>query len=755
MNQHFKNDLGAAFVGALSTLPQVVAYGLIAVSPLGPDWAVFGITASVGSAIFFGIVTALMGTNRFLVSGPRAVTALVLAVGIDAGLQRGYEPEIAIGLAVTGVVLAGLLQVVAGLLRLGQIVSYMPVPVLAGFVTASALLVVFSSLPMVLGVSEMTLLQFMLSDYATLNVWALTVGGLTIFFNLVLEGRIRFIPAALAALVIGTLVYYIGIQVMGRPVGPEVGHIDLAELLRVPMLIDIGFGLEQITADIDIILLTGITIGLLASFDTVLSSSSLDMMNNSGHQPNHDLKVHGGMNMIMGLFGFLPGSGTLSRSTAIINSGGESRLANAGVGIIFTLMLVLLATIVAALPLWATAGMLVATSLQAIDRPTLQKLWEMIYHKVEYRRVLAGDVVVTLVVVITALLFDLIIAVGVGVVLAILLFVLGMGRDPVRRAYFGSKIHSKVQRPIQQMEWLQHEGKRIAVIEVHGALFFGSSARLHARARILLDQGVEYLIIDFRNLTTIDSNGTSLLRRLHLMCLEAGGKLILSCVERERRSKRLPTQRAEKEQRAEERRKNVLIPRLVWLNLVANRIIETIGDEWIFDDTDMALATCEDLLLTRMGKADSGNHPGIIASSSLLEDLELEQIIELGRYARRQYFRAGDTIFNQGDAGEEVYFLVRGRMDVLIDIPGSSRKRRVSALTEGTLFGEMAVMNSETRSATVNAARHSSCFSIDRENFEILKVEKPEIVIVLMRNLAKLLADRLRMANTMISELEQ
>lgn len=125
-------------MGALTTLPQAVACGLIAVSPLGAGWSVFGIMASIGSAIVFGLLTAAFDSNPFLISGPRAVTALVFAVGIQAGLDRGLDPETALFLSFSGVMVSGIFQMVSGFLQLGHVVMYLPLSVLAGSMSASA-----------------------------------------------------------------------------------------------------------------------------------------------------------------------------------------------------------------------------------------------------------------------------------------------------------------------------------------------------------------------------------------------------------------------------------------------------------------------------------------------------------------------------------------------------------------------------------------------------------------------------------------
>ena len=750
-----KTEIAASCVGALATLPQAVAYGLIAFSPLGPEWAAFGILASVGSAIAFGIISGFVSSNPFMISGPSALTALVLATGLEVAVSRGYAPEQALQLAFVGIVISGLFQLVAGLARLGHAVSYIPVPVLAGFVNASAILVLLSSLPMVLGIPESSITDiFLHGGIRDASLWAICISGLTITCNFLFDGRIRILPAALIGLAAGTIAYHVGINVGDVPLGPEVGHIDLLALIKMPELFRTELSVPMLLREIDIPLFTGLSIGLLGSFNTVLTGAALDMRTNNAGNVNKDLRAHGVVNALMGILGFLPASGALSRSMAIINSGATTRTANIGASVLFFLLLVLLAPVVATLPLWATSGMLLATAIQAIDKPTVDKLRGIVTRTLPYPRVLIGDITVTFTVVITAMALNLIVAVGTGIILAVILFVLGMGRDPVRRTFTAEKIHSKVQRPQSEMQILEREGHRIGIIEVQGALFFGACARLQSQARAMSAKGAEFIVLDFRHLTSIDSTGCALLRTIAVNCAEAGGRLLISCVERERR---VDPSKRRRHNGSASKSANISRSQLrwIWLNLEANNVMERIGEDGVFDDTDTALAACEEILLKRLGYAGNRESRGIIASSDLFHGLSRAQIMVLGRYAQRHRFNLYDVVFEQGDFGDRAYFLVSGRMDVLIDIPGSVRKRRVSALTEGTLFAEMGLIDGGARSATVRAVRSSACLSIDAESFSKLQNEIPDVALILMHNVARQFAHRLRHANNMISELER
>ena len=245
-----------------------------------------------------------------------------------------------------------------------------------------------------------------------------------------------------------------------------------------------------------------------------------------------------------------------------------------------------------------------------------------------------------------------------------------------------------------------------------------------------------------------------LLYNLHLMCLQAGGRLMISCLEPERRAGRGGAAPDE----AEDRDRRQLVrhaPRWVWLTLDANGVIDLIGTENISDNTDAAIAYCEEALLDRLGMSGKAGTRGIIAASALFAGLSRPQILAIAPFVRRQHFEAGDSVFRQNQPGDSAYFLVSGRMEVLIDIPGSSRQRRLMVLTEGSLFGEMALLDGAPRSANIVASTRAICLTITRSQFEALESQHPDLVLVLMKNLNRQFADRLRIANTMISELEQ
>ncbi|MBX2830582.1 MAG: cyclic nucleotide-binding domain-containing protein [Rhodospirillales bacterium] len=747
-------DVGPACVGMFTTLPQAVAYGLIALSPLGAEWASYGIAASIGCAILFGVISGFLGPNRFLVSGPRAVTALVLASAIQIALNRGTSPEDGLIIAFAAVFGAGIFQIVAGTLRLGHAVSYVPAPVLSGFVNASAILVILGTIPTALGSTAHSIIDLFTNHDSTIITFAVVVSGMTAVGHFAAGNRIRFMPAATCGLIVGMAVYYIGVSFFTLPTAPLVGVIEISSLWHAPVLFDVPAILTPLINNLDIVLTSGLTIGLLVSFDTVISSRAIDSRTGHHSNVNAELRLHGFLNTFMGFIGFLPGSGALSRSLAIVDAGAKTRAANAGAAIIFALSLIVFAPVVAALPLWATAGMLIAVAIQAIDPTTIDKAWKLATNRLPYPRVILSDVLIGVFVVSIALVFDLAIAVCTGVLVSVVLFVLGMSKSPIRRSYRGSRVHSRILRKATSVQWLEKEGDRIGIIELQGALFFGSCANLLTEATRLLENGVDYLILDFRHSTSIDSTGAATLRALNVLCRKSGKQLFISYIEPERRIGNLNAKNTNPDHPSNHRR-GITRPRWIWLTLDANGIIKAIGKTRFFDDTDTALGHCEELLLRRFGNQSRNGKRSLFANSLLLNNMTRAQIAILGRTAKRQRIAKGDTVFSQNDACDRAYFLVYGRMDVLIDVPGTGRKKRISTITEGTIFGEFALLDGSPRSATIVAATDALCLSIERNEFAALQKTHQDIATILLLNLSKIFASRLRLANTMMSELEQ
>ena len=172
--------------------------------------------------------------------------------------------------------------------------------------------------------------------------------------------------------------------------------------------------------------------------------------------------------------------------------------------------------------------------------------------------------------------------------------------------------------------------------------------------------------MDLRKLSSVDSSGASTIIAVKKLCSDNNIQLFLSCLEVERRlfQEKLDLQGNH------DRRKSKLTPRWIWLNMHANRVFEYIELESIYDDTYSALAHCEELLLKHSGFKAKDSLRRSIDSSNLLNGLNDEEVRRLSRFTEIRKFRADENVFLQDSNGDSAYFLVKGKMDVLLEIPG-------------------------------------------------------------------------------------
>lgn len=732
-------------------IPQAIAYGLIAFAPLEASGAGEGLRAAFVTAVVFGLWCALAGRNPTLVGGPRAMTALLVAGTIAETLSRGLSPELAVAAGFAAVALSGVIQIAFALARLGRLVAFVPNPVLLGFLNASAILVIVSQIPVALGLSVAHAWPWPLAKIASEPV---LLAGLTAGVTIVMQPRSKALPGALIGITLGTVCAYL-LPVLGPAFS---GFVDLPRLdletmvgtapIDTARLMDRALWTTLWTA----ILPAAFAIALLGSFDTVLSLAALGSPDGRPQDPDGELLRHGLGNVAMGLLGGLPGSGTLTRSISIRDAGSVGRAAPALAAILTAGAVLGFGGLLGLIPMAVSAGLLIGTSILAIDAGTLNTARRLVLGRIERPRLVLGDLAVTTAVILVAVAFGLITAVGAGILLAALLFVFGLGRGLIRRVQRGDRIRSRLLRPQEELTALERHGHSIRLIELEGALFFGSCDLLEAQCLAAQLDGVRYLILDLRRLNSVDSTGAACLARLASGFSNRGGALFLAHLEREQRhlpgAPRLPVET--------ERRSVEAGPRWIWLKLAENGLFADLPTEHCFADADSALAEAENRLLAELGISRARGASLIRHQAmAILDGLDRSEIRLLARHARTQRVAAGETLFRKGDTDSTAWLLLSGRAEIRLPIPGSRRTRRLATIVPGGVFGEMAMLDGQPRSADVVAIEKARCVGLDAAGFAEIRSQAPELALKLTANLCRLFADRLRLANTMIAELER
>ena len=468
--KHLKGDIYGGLTAAVVALPLALAFG--EASGAGPIAGLYG-------AIFVGFFAALLGGTPSQVSGPTGPMIVVFA-GIYSALNG--EP----GLVFATVILAGILQITFGVLKLGQYIRLVPYPVVSGFMTGIGCIIIalqasrlFGHEP--IGTGTIPAISAIPSAIADPNGVALGLSVLTLIIVFKWPRNLgKFVPPPLAALIIGTV---------------------LSELIvGAPILGDIPTGLpsfvmptmEQETAMI--VFEAALVLALLGSLDSLLTSLVADNMTRTKHNSNQELIGQGAGNIFAGFFGGIPGAGATMRTVVNIRTGGRTKLSGMLHSLFLLSIVILLAPLASKIPHAVLAGILVKTGYDIIDFTYLRRA----------HRGPRWDLALMLVVLILTIFVDLITAVIVGVVLASLAFVKQMS-DLQLAELDGSVDNISGDLSEEEESLLKTIKNQLMFFEFSGPLSFGAASDLvHQMRQFSKDRSA--LILDFSRVPFIDAS---------------------------------------------------------------------------------------------------------------------------------------------------------------------------------------------------------------------------------------------------------
>ena len=468
--KHLKGDIYGGLTAAVVALPLALAFG--EASGAGPIAGLYG-------AIFVGFFAALLGGTPSQVSGPTGPMIVVFA-GIYSALNG--EP----GLVFATVILAGILQIAFGVLKLGQYIRLVPYPVVSGFMTGIGCIIIalqasrlFGHEP--IGTGTIPAISAIPSAIADPNGVALGLSVLTLIIVFKWPGNLgKFVPPPLAALIIGTV---------------------LSELIvGAPILGDIPTGLpsfviptmEQETAMI--VFEAALVLALLGSLDSLLTSLVADNMTRTKHNSNQELIGQGAGNIFAGFFGGIPGAGATMRTVVNIRTGGRTKLSGMLHSLFLLSIVILLAPLASKIPHAVLAGILVKTGYDIIDFTYLRRA----------HRGPRWDLALMLVVLILTIFVDLITAVIVGVVLASLAFVKQMS-DLQLAELDGSVENISGDLSEEEESLLKAIKNKLMFFEFSGPLSFGAASDLvHQMRQFSKDRSA--LILDFSRVPFMDAS---------------------------------------------------------------------------------------------------------------------------------------------------------------------------------------------------------------------------------------------------------
>jgi len=722
-----RGNLVGAILSAVVTLPMSMGLGALAFSPFGPEFVTRGVLAALYSVAFMGLVAILVGARGVAIYAPRSLVAFMIA-SVSAGLflKASWLPpgpdalEAAILLTLA---LAGLFQLCFGLARFAKVVKFIPTPVMAGFQNSASLVVMSSQLPVMLGLASHASWRAALSGMRPLSVLVAAATLALVFRGARITKRI---PALVLGLVGGTILYQVLVFAgFGSELGPALGAIPVAipdgrELSNILSLTLAPGFLEALPA----IVAGAMSIAVVSSLDVLINAKIVENLTRRRGNGTQELINVGSANLATPLLGGISGSISLASTTTAVRGGATNCLALLFHALLFLVMIPLVAPALGHIPRAVIGALVFYAGTQLFDRWSLELARRVATRKsVQWRSVLV-DLGVIVTVAAIALSGSIMAAVLVGVTIAVVVFMLRMSRGVIRRERYGDAINSRRAREASDGGLLVSHGRAILAIELEGPLFFASSELLYTRIDAAPAEGVRYVVLDLGRVTELDSTGARILMQADERLRAVKCRLVLCGAEAR--------------------------PELIAL-LLDHGVAEAFTRERMFRDLDHALEWCEnDLLATLRSAVDGGEYP--FERLDLLRGIAGDDREALGSALARREYAPGEVVFSQADEGDALYLIARGSASVWLHDPASGG-RRVVTFSQGTFFGEMALLDRESRSATVTADGSLVCYVLERAGFDELSRSHPHAIQALLLNMGRELSLRMRRANRALSEL--
>jgi SulP family sulfate permease len=731
-----KGDIAGGLSAGVLTIPVSMGYGILALQPLGDGYISYGVIAGLVSAIVALLAGAMLGGSAGLMYTPRSVVTLIMAAVVLEGVVHGPAAVAAHGdiqrtltLVFFVVVAAGILQALFGALRLGGLIRYIPSPVMAGFQNAVAILILVAQVDTLLGFRRHVPLRQIASNLDLVQPPTLAVGLLTSLAMWYGPRLTKRVPPVILGLLVGSGAYYaLSFSGYGGQVGRVIGPMPETPLL--PKYLP-GFGVLLADREVWPALLTlgvgAFGLAIVSSLDALLCVKLLDGVTGSRSRGSRELVRVGVANMAAACFGGIPAGVNLGASFASHRAGGRTRMASVVAAAVVLFAVFLLSPAIALLPRVVVAGMLLVVGVQLFDQWSLRLLVRALRGRLLHGRRMALDLLVVLLVASTILLFDPVMGVGMGVGVAVLFFIIRMSRSVVRSTYHGDAVRSRKARDPKLMEILGAHGRRIVVFELDGPLFFGTAENLASRIEAAANEGATHVVLDLKRVNELDTTGARILIQVRERLRQRGGRLLFSHPQ-----------------------DNYLVSTVLRDLGVASAL----GPDGLFADTDAALEWAEDQIIRAHGSGDVLTGEVSMDRLSLLEGLTEAERAVVGELLSRRTYGPGEIVIKEGSLDRDLFLMSRGSVSVKVGVPGQDRQRRLASFSAGTVFGEVALLDREPRSATVTADEEAVCYVLSEEAFHALVLDHHAIAIKLLTNLGRELSRRVRRTTAMILQLE-
>lgn len=507
--EKFMTDLMAGIIVGIVALPLAIAFGIA--SGVSPEKGL--ITAIIG-----GFIVSLLGGSKVQIGGPTGAFIVIVY-----GIIQNFGVE---GLAIA-TVLAGVMLLLMGALRLGTVIKFIPYPIVVGFTSGIAVTIFTTQMKDLFGLTMAEVPADFISKWIayagafhTMNLWSLGVGIVSIVIIALSPRLTRKIPGSLIAIIIMTVVAYILREHAGITSIETIGDRFTINA-SLPKPEGLVFNMETI----NLLIPSAFTIAVLGAIESLLSATVADGVIGDRHDSNTELIAQGAANIIVPIFGGIPVTGAIARTMTNINNGGRSPIAGIIHAIVLLLILLFLGPLTKHIPMACLAGVLIIVSYNMSEWRTFRSLMKNP----------KSDVSVLLVTFFLTVIFDLTIAIEIGLLIAMLLFMRRVA-ETTRVSVATDVINlTEENETHQQQEERLTIPRGVEVYEIDGPFFFGVANKFDS---IMMSMGDKprVRVIRMRKVPFMDSTGLHNLESLLRLSRAEGIQVVLSGVnERVRR----------------------------------------------------------------------------------------------------------------------------------------------------------------------------------------------------------------------------
>ena len=483
----FKGDLFGGIIAAIIAFPQALAFGVA---------SGMGAAAGIWGAIILSLMAGVLGCNLPLVSGPTGPTAIIIATIV--GMASGNISSV-----ISILVMAAIFQMIISLTSIPRMIKYVPYPVISGFLTGIGLIIIILQLaPLLGGVTQSSTIKALINYplvFANINLHALGLGGVTLFILFFTPKFIsKIVPVQLLALILMTgVASYFGFNV------EKISSI----VFSLPQFQMPHFTVDLIMRDIP----TALTLAFIATSESLLTGIIMDSLTKIKHNSKRLIMAQGFGNLFCAITGSMVGAAATMRSVAAVKSGAKTRWAAILASGILVLVLFKFTSFISQIPICVLAAILIKIGYDILDLKVLKVL----------KYAPKDDLYVLIAVLLLTVFYNLIFALGIGIILAALLYAKRIADDTnVKITHYNHLDYTPYEAKVEK-----DSHYKIRILHIDGQFFFGSITQIVSHFDVMLE--TEYIILNYSSNTELDMSAIFALEDIIVRLRDQKIKLLL------------------------------------------------------------------------------------------------------------------------------------------------------------------------------------------------------------------------------------